>query len=176
MKQKFLQLTRVTSPREASNNAITAALQRNLTYRDHVADIDRAAFRTAFTECLNRYGQQYRNPISENQHLDIIEQISYELSTQFAHILVNGRLRIGTSQKALNLYLKFLWCLDATRPTPLHCPVDGIVLQAAGIWGSWTQLDSIKTYAEWITRIHATAHTSGFPNIAEWELAQWNQK
>jgi len=175
MKQKFLQATHVTCNREAVHNAITAALQRNLTYEARASTADRATFRYAFAECLHRYAEQYRNQVTERQHLDIIEQISYELSTQFTSILIHGRLRIGTCQKALNLYLKFLWCLDANWPAPLHCPVDRIVLQAAGLSDAWTKLDSIETYAEWITKIRATALAYGASSVAEWELQLWNQ-
>lgn len=175
MKQKFLQVTHVTSARDAVNNAITAALQRNPTYEPSASNAERAAFRYAFAECLRRYAEQYRKQVTERQHLDIIEQISYELSTQFTSILINGRLRIGTCQKALNLYLKFLWCLDDNWAAPLHCPVDRIVLQAAGVSDAWTKLDSIEIYAEWITKIRSTALVYGASSVAEWELQIWNQ-
>jgi hypothetical protein len=36
-------------------------------------------------------------------------------------------MRIGLAQKALNLYLKYLWCLGEIHEPP-HCPLDSIVL------------------------------------------------
>ncbi len=36
-------------------------------------------------------------------------------------------------------------------------------------------VDSIETYAEWITKIRDTALAAGFSNVAEWELDLWNR-
>lgn len=88
--------------------------------------------------------------------------------------LSDGRFRIGLAQKALNLYLKYLWCAGfAARPP--HCPVDAIILESAGIRAAtpWTRLDSIEEYARLIEALRAIA--SGRP-LAEWELEVWSQQ
>ena len=95
------------------------------------------------------------------------------LSSDYKGDLVLGRLRIGTVQKALNLYLKTVWCMEPSWPTPPHCPVDRIILERAGINGSWTKLDSMSTYCEWIERLRKHASGNGFDSVAEWELCAW---
>lgn len=97
-----------------------------------------------------------------------------DLSSDFAPLFRAGRFRIGLAQKALNLYLKYLWCAGfAARPP--HCPVDAIILEAAGIRDAtpWTRLDSIEEYVRLIHRLRDG--TKGQP-IAEWELAAWSAK
>ena len=41
-----------------------------------------------------------------------IVALSEGLSEDHADILAGKRFRVGTAQKALNLYLKYLWCLQ----------------------------------------------------------------
>jgi hypothetical protein len=174
VKKQFLQVTRVHSRQLAISNSITAALQRNKTYIDDIPDSERIRFREGFAKKLQTYAAQYRIGITEDAHLANIKQLSHELSSQFAPILVDRHLRIGTTQKALNLLLKFLWCLEDDWATPIHCPVDSIVLQAAHVREAWTKLDSLDTYALWIAQIRAVALAAGAPTIAEWELNLWN--
>jgi hypothetical protein len=174
MKQEFLTKTKVSSISGAMSNSIQSALQRNPTYLEGVSDTQASQFRNQFATKMRRAAEQYPNGTTESLHLVAIQQISSGLSTEFAHLLNNSRLRIGTSQKAFNLYLKFLWCLDSTWPTPPHCPIDARVLQAAGIPGAWTKLDSIEMYETWIAGIRTIALHSGAPSIAEWELGMWN--
>lgn len=50
------------------------------------------------------------------------------LSSEYVSVLADGRMKIGHAQKALNLYLKYMWCAGWVREPP-HCPFDRIVLQ-----------------------------------------------
>jgi hypothetical protein len=83
--------------------------------------------------------------------------------------LNNGRLRYGTSQKAFNLYLKYLWQLGEIAAPP-HCPVDRIVLNALGIDEAWTKCDDQKQYMEWIGAIRRKA---GPLSVSQWENDVW---
>ena len=123
---------------------------------------------------MKSHASIYREGVEEVDHLRTISQLANSMSSDHAEVLIGGRLRIGTAQKALNLFLKTMWCLESDFATPPHCPVDGIVLKESAIWGSWTQLDSIDTYSEWISIIQRRAKLGGFDSIAEWELAIWN--
>jgi len=154
-----------------ADNAILAALQRNKTYV--AGDIDSGPFRAAFADRLIDQTDRYAASVGDDDHCSVIDQIAADLSTEFANILVEGRLRIGTVQKALNLYLKTLWCMDRHRPAPPHCPIDRRVLEEAGIDKNWTQLVSIEEYREWIEEIRRCAIRSGFDSVAEWELCYW---
>jgi len=116
----------------------------------------------------------YKKGVEEVNHLKSISLLADWMSSDHGKVLAGGRLRIGIAQKALNLFLKTLWCLDSNFANPPHCPVDGIILKEAGIWGSWTQLDSIDIYSEWISVIRRRAKSVGYDSICEWELATWN--
>ena len=91
------------------------------------------------------------------------------MSQAFSHVLVGDRLRYGTSQKAFNLYLKYLWRLGQI-PSPPHCPVDRIVLANAGIDGTWTESDSEGEYRKWIAVLRSKANPL---SLAEWEYRIW---
>jgi hypothetical protein len=175
IKKSFLQVTGVTSRDKAMSNSLIAALQHNLTYRNDISLARREGFRNAFAQKICVSADSYCNGGTEQDYLKTIAAISDDLSTQFVELLVNGRLRIGTTQKAFNLYMKFMWCLNPGWNTPPHCPIDRIVLQAVNIEKAWTKLDSIDLYNSWISTIRGVARKSGALNIAEWELRLWNQ-
>jgi hypothetical protein len=162
---------RATDAPSAAGNAINASLQRNPTYSSPTAD--GSQFRSKFATALHEVADLYKMEVSDQMHLKSIEVISSQLSLEFANILQDEHLRIGTTQKALNLYLKTLWCLDLERPDPPHCPVDGTILGRANISGKWTELDSSEVYMEWIKRLRSHALGIGFDTLAEWELVVW---
>lgn len=113
-----------------------------------------------------------KRTVSEIEHEANIIALADALSAGHGDILINRRFRIGTSQKALNLYLKFLWCLGKLPNVPHHCPVDRVVLSDIPLNGSWTQLDDISTYRNWVSSIRQTA---GAISVPEWELEVWNR-
>jgi hypothetical protein len=118
-----------------------------------------------------------------NSHFAYIEQMSERLSKDFGSALQGDRYRIGISQKFLNLYLKYHWCLNEI-PTPPHMPVDSIILKGLRqerlrrglrvervLDTAWTKLDSLDIYRE---IIDVAKETVG-PNLAEWELEFWSK-
>ena len=158
------------------NQSIKAAVQQrqNRVYsREEVGD-ERSRFRAEWARLIRDESKRYVNPSfrvmpSDAEHCQAIQRISDSLSARFGECLVNGRLRFGTSQKALNLYLKFVWRLGIAVAPP-HCPVDGIVLSAAGIEGSWTRCDTEREYMDWIIWIRKKARPL---SLAEWEHQVW---
>ncbi len=171
-KQEFLRSVSVQTREHAINNCLIASVRRNQTYA--ISFDGREPFRKAFTSELLTQSERYQIGVGENEHLNIIENIAKKLTETHGNILHGGCLRIGTVQKGLNLYLKMLWCLEADWPTPPHCPIDRIVLQAARIYENWTQLNSIAMYQEWVSKLHTHAARLGFSSLAEWELYTWN--
>lgn len=136
------------------------------------SDPKRKQFRNSLKARLEALASSYGSPISDADHLANINRLADELSMNYHEYFRDRRFRIGLAQKALNLYLKYLWCAGfAARPP--HCPVDAIILAAAGIKDAtpWTKLDSIEEYARLIERLRTQA--AGQP-LAEWELAQWS--
>ena len=174
-KQSFLKRVKVSSVQDALRNSLVASLQRNRTYKDGFQNFDREPLRRALQSKLRNMESLYSNPVSDESHINNIVEISNSLSKEFGSMLVEGRFRIGTSQKALNLFAKFLWCLNDNWPRPPHCPLDGKILKHVSIYEPWTKLDSAKLYQEWINRIRKYAYSMNFTSIAEWELNAWNK-
>ncbi len=91
-------------------------------------------------------------------------------------ILRDDRFRIEITQKALNIYLKYLWCLGEINKPP-HCPIDRGIIDVLGIpWNQhnsygWTTLDDIEKYMELIEMCKMQA--VGIMSVAEWDLDKW---
>jgi len=81
------------------------------------------------------------------------------------------KIRFGTLQKLVNLYLKYLWCLGWLENEPLHCPFDGIILKELNITDNWTESDDVERYHVWVDKAREAAGSS----IAQWELKIWNE-
>jgi hypothetical protein len=171
MNDPFLEALDVKTEESAMRNAIQSALQHNKTYRDGVGDPKRKQFRTEWATFIRNESIRYTQPVSDVQHCESITRISDGLSSKFGGYLINGRLRYGTSQKAFNLHLKFLWRMGKAA-TPPHCPVDGIMLKEAGINEKWTKCDAKEEYMNWVTALRVKASPR---SLAEWEYDVWYQ-
>jgi len=163
-------------------NSIHAALQRANVYADPKAytDQNRTTLRGKLAELLRDLAKQYRTAVTEDKHKENVGKIADDLTTAFGdkNLLRHDRFRIGIAQKALNLYLKYLWCLNKIG-TPPHCPFDFRIIAKLPLTDQqrkclqWTELDSLKDYQTLVDagmkKIKETVHTS----LAEWELTEW---
>jgi len=169
----FLEADRVTTEADAIKMSLMAALQRNKTYCDGLAEWRRNQFRAEWASLIRKESQRYMNsssPVTDGEHCETIRRISEAVTGRFGTSLIGGRLRFGTSQKAFNLYLKYLWRLGKIATAPPHCPVDGIVLGEAGLLGSWTQCDDEREYMTWIKKLRTEAQPKC---LADWEYEVW---
>ena len=140
----------------------------------HENDPVRKQFRDSLKSRLESLAAAYCSPVADADHLANIRALADELSGRYRERFRDGRFRIGLAQKAINLYLKYLWCAGFAERPP-HCPVDAILLAAAGIKDAkpWTKLDSIEEYARLIERLRLEA---GGQPLAEWELDAWSKQ
>jgi hypothetical protein len=171
MKDLFLTVDGISNEEEALQYAINAAVgvRRNKVYKNDEDYEKRVKLRDRWKELLLREAEGYRKPaqaVTDEQHCAAISRIADELSGEFGELLNEGRLRFGISQKAFNLFLKYLWKLGKAG-TPPHCPIDHVVLSAVGIDASWTQCDSDEQYMCWINKIRKLL------TLAEWENEVW---
>jgi len=150
--------------------SISAAFQRNRLYGRSSTAKQRADFRRELRERLEELVQKYTTHVSDTQHEANIEDLSKVLSGRA--FLRGDKFRIGTCQKAINLYLKYLWCVGAI-PEPPHCPFDGRVLKALGSHVNWTELDSIEVYRGLVKAAREQAMRDGV-SIPVWELKHFN--
>ncbi len=165
----FLVVDGVRTEEDAATWSINSALQRNKVYRNDEDCEGRAEFRKEWATLIRGESQPYcqpAQPISDSQHCAAIGRIAEALSLAFGPYLNNGRLRYGTSQRAFNLYLKYLWRMGKAAMPP-HCPVDRVVLDEAGIDGCWTRCDSEQEYMQWINKIREKT------SLARWEYDVW---
>jgi hypothetical protein len=157
---------------EFFNCTVRGAFGRNSVYTKPTTDVQRAGFRDTLRGKLDVLADQYRNKaVSEETHFENVCKLSHELSAEHAYILQDKRFRIGTAQKALNLYLKYLWCLGSVN-TPPHCPFDSIVIEQLPSCATikWTTLDDLTEYRQLVTEAKKQAAEAGFTSIAQWEL------
>lgn len=151
---------------------LMATVQRAGVYRPDTPERERKAFQSALRQHLEQIAQGYKAKVSEEAHIMNILGLSTNLSIAHAGILQSGRFRIGTAQKTLNLYLKYLWCLGKI-PEPPHCPFDfQIIAKLPAYKGpSWTVLDIEDDYRNLVKAAKAKAQDF---SIAVWELDTYN--
>jgi hypothetical protein len=134
----------------------------------------RESFRLSLRLILEDLAENYTSQIDDQTHIANIEKLSNDLSWAHRAILNGGRLRIGSAQKALNLYLKYLWCMGQVM-TPPHCPFDSVIIgRLPGCETvKWTQLDCIETYKNLVSSARTKAKKIGL-FIAEWQLKAYS--
>jgi hypothetical protein len=164
--------------RELIATSINSAFQRASVYADGgYADCDRVALRDELIKKLKAVAKKYENGVSSDRHTQNIKTIADDLTAQFKGkgLLREDRFRIGIAQKALNLYLKYLWCLGKI-PTPPHCPFDSGIIAALGEPRKWTQLDSPEEYQALVDAGKRKIKETGHASLSDWELDQWNKE
>ncbi len=115
-----------------------------------------------------------KESIGEAEHMSFIAKVAEELSKELSRYLHNGRFRVGVAQKLVNVHLKYLWTAGFCQEPP-HCPIDGIIRDAAGIDYVWTSSDSIDEYQEAISQLEAIAKAKGL-TLAQWELETFRRR
>lgn len=151
---------------------LMATVQRAGVYSPGSREKERKKFRASLRSQLERIAQCYANKATEEAHIRNIVELSACLTSAHANVLKSGRFRLGTAQKALNLYLKYLWCLGKI-PSPPHCPFDfQIIAKLPNCTGpSWTEMDSEADYRALVDA--AKAKAQGI-SLAVWELRTYN--
>ncbi len=157
----------------ALSNTQSAAFQRGYVYSSNVSALDKSKFSKYFRSRLKSLESAYFNQPNEIEHIEIIESFREDISKEYGHLLLDNKLRFGTAQKAVNLYVKFLWTLGYIEEQPPHCPIDGIVLKSVGLKDKWTELDCRQRYKQIIELVRQEASEKEL-TIAEWEIMLWN--
>ena len=151
---------------------LMATVQRAGVYAPGSREKNRREFQTTLRGQLESTAEGYANQVTEEEHIRSIVDLAARLTSSHANVLKNGRFRIGTAQKALNLYLKYLWCLGKIGPPP-HCPFDFQILKTLPNYTgpSWTKLDREEDYRALVEAAKAKAQGS---SLAAWELRTYN--
>ena len=150
--------------------------QRANIYQKEVADSAKSEFRNSLKNEIKRLVESHysKNECSPQKHLENIVYLSDWTAKHFNGILKGGKINIGVSQKLLNLYLKYQWCLNKI-PRPPHCPLDRIVISQFEKTNPtpWTKIDEIGEYERLISEAKIKASDQ---SLADWELAIFNRR
>lgn len=170
MKDRFIQ-------NELWYLSLAGAFQRNKVYSKDIVDPKehkKIAFKEKLKESVLEVAKFYNQFISDDVHIANIKAI---ISGNANDILDGGRLKFGTVQKLLNLYLKYMWCIGKLEHIPPHCPVDSIILDKSTSFrnAKWTKLDCEKEYMLYVEDLREVARAKGI-HLAEWELEIFNRR
>lgn len=148
------------------------AFQRAGIYKPNATEEHKKYFSIKLKAYLdNLVKNNYSKEVSEEDHIMHIEMIS-NTSKSVDCVLKDG-LNFGVSQKLLNLYLKYNWCLGKI-PTPPHFPVDSIIQKALKLpIIPWTKMKGEKGKQQYISIIESAKQQlkeNDCKNIAELEL------
>jgi hypothetical protein len=158
--------------------SINAAFQRANVYKDGSLEKERSVFKQQVREFVATLAEPYYSAsIDDEKHIANIYAI-VAFSKAYAHLLTNGSLNFGVSQKLFNLYLKYLWCLDVMELQPPHFPVDRIIQSKLKIAvpTPWTQMIDETAYKNIIDNARRQLIGSGYTHIAELELHHFNRR
>ena len=149
-------------------NSVAAALQRAGVYVRDATDEDGTVLGASIRSALVALAPAYVEKVAEEDHVRNIQALADEVSAQCGRVLHDGRLRFGVAQKALNLFLKYLWCAGRIPPPP-HCPFDAIVIAKlpADVQVPWTKIDTAEPYLKLVKAARALA---GAESLPDWEL------
>jgi hypothetical protein len=151
--------------------SVFGAMGRSGTYSNIATEEHKKSFRNALRMKLDEVSSNYKSNVTEEEHLANIKNLSDDLTARFCQWLHNGRFRLGIAQKALNLYLKYLWCAGFIQAPP-HCPFDSIVIRYLHNCKDlkWTLIDNFENYKK---LVNAARRKADGKSIAEWELEIW---
>jgi hypothetical protein len=159
--------------------SIKAALQHNRLYVQGLDSAKRQLIRNFWGNQLSEISKRYvATHVSSAHHEECIIHLKNKMNEKFGHYFEsykdtygrdNPGFRISHSQKSLNLFLKYLWCLNY-KVSPPQCPVDRRILLCAGEKPSsagWVHVDDITSYRNHISILQKAAGSS---TLAEWEM------
>jgi hypothetical protein len=152
---------------------LAAVVQRGKVYQPKLSEAARRRMHGPLRSVLDEFSPKYDGPVTDNVHVGNIVRLADRISNTCTDVLYNGRFRIGSAQKALNLWLKYRWCTQIGSMPP-HCPFDSFVLAEIKAWRgpTWTALDKPEEYEDLVKA--ARRQAQGIP-LAEWELELYNR-
>lgn len=166
----------------ATMNAALVGRGSGTVYEQTATSSQRASVRYELEKGLLDLAARYpsnaaETAVGDDAHVSNIAELAERVSREAGKYLVGGNFTIGRAQKALNLYLKYLWC-TGRKLMPPHCPFDGIVIERLGkiakmplALAQWTAITEKDRYVELVSA--ARDRIKNKP-LAVWELREWN--
>lgn len=153
------------------------AFQRANIYKEESSEVLRKEFRKELSDFIEKnILPQYSKKVVDEVHVkNIHDIIVFSSTSQHSQILTKGKLTFGVTQKIVNLYLKYQWCLG-NIPTPPHFPVDRIIQNKLGLpIINWTSMNNETEYMRIINTAKDIAKIDKL-HVAEWELVNFRRR
>src|SRR6266481_4559253 len=127
---------------EFLSSSISGALQHSPTYTN-ASNKDREKLQRVLRAKLLELAAKYSTDVAvtTEEHLKNTQELAAHAKQHCEKFLQGGKLRLGVAAKALNLYLKYLWCVRRLKVPPPHCPFDHTVIyDLLGFHDKWTEV------------------------------------
>lgn len=161
------------------SNTVGAAFQRATVYKSKDLDINlKNAFKGDLHQHIKALSEtDYLVKVDDGKHIENIKAISEFTAKNHGKILTENKLNFGVSQKLLNLYLKYKWCLGHINVPPPHFPVDRMIqgLLKVDKIDAWTKMGDEKSYIKVIEHAEKYRVANGYNSLAELELDLYNR-
>ena len=143
---------------------LKATVQRARVYAPGLPERSHTEFQAGLRRALDTAARDYAEPVGEEHHVQRIADLADSLTADHSDVLRAGRFRIGPAQKALNLFLKYLWCAGSIPPPP-QCPFDALIIQMLPPTDrlNWTTLDDLDGYRRLVAAARRLAGTISLP-------------
>jgi hypothetical protein len=160
-------------------NSINAAVARNPIYSNNATQVQKRNFRESCKQRLVELGVRYYVwEWNLESYTNEITSFSNSISHSHGQLLTIGRLNIGTSQKMVSLYLKYLWLDGDPSKKPIGAVLDRGIIVESGYPNppDWTKLDDINVYRDIQLAISEKASSQGYGSAAVWEAEKWGSE
>jgi hypothetical protein len=150
-------------------------------YGENINDKDKKYIKDSIREFMKEFLGEYQKRAKkelDNFVISKVKELADDITEHHRDNLKGRRFRIGTSQKIIGLYLKYMWVVGTIKTPPPVCPFDRSVINVLGLKKAtnWTKMDDFEEYNQWINAARDKARKDGFENIALWELKFWQEK
>lgn len=168
---------------KALSSGINASVQHNSLYRNNLEqelkDTVKCEWRSFLDSLVNRYKQiqsveTYYEDIKHLKELMNDKFSSAFLSEPHERYKTDPGFRISHAQKSISVFLKHLWCMGEIALPP-QCPIDRIILEAAGKHypdTKWGYVNSIEEHQIKVSFLEI-AKQNHSESLAVWELKKF---
>jgi hypothetical protein len=168
---------------KALSSGITASVQHNSLYRKNLDRELKESVQCEWRSYLDALVDRYKNQQSVADYEQDIERLKTVMNEKFSEAFLSEPherfktdpgFRISHAQKSISVFLKHLWCIGDVACPP-QCPVDRIILEAAGKRypdTKWGYVNSIEEHRLKVGFLEAAKGQSK-DSLAEWELKKF---
>jgi hypothetical protein len=182
LKNKFIEQTRVSNAIADTNTRSGRRVFKETVSKEEekAQELSREEFALELGLKLRELASRYTVKVEDEPHIANIRELVTYLNDNYEDILHERKVSFGFAQKALNVYLKYLWCTDG-KTIPPHCPFDSIILDGIkprkkrnqpqkNFENRWTY-GTEDHYRDWLAR--AKGNLGENETLPEWELRVW---